>query len=178
MPADRDLLVSISATLAESARRSGDWLSCRPGCFQCCLGPFPISGADAARLQAGLQSLEDASAGRAGRIRERAAAYLAAIGPLDEEGLPEGMDDTPCPVLDPESGQCELYEFRPVTCRAFGPAVRSGDAIGACELCYAGATEAEIEACAVEFDLPEELGETIVARAISEASPQTARSGQ
>lgn len=178
MSHDRDLLHSISLTLAESARRAGDWLACRPGCHQCCLGPFPIGHSDAGRLRAGLLDLDSKDPGRAARIRERALAYTASIGALDEDGLPEGMDDVPCPVLDPESGHCDLYEFRPVTCRTFGPAVRSGDAIGACELCYVGATEAEIEACAVEFDVPEEPAETIVAAAVSEAFRRTARSGQ
>ncbi len=176
MPSDRDLLHSISLTLAESARRSGDWLACRPGCHQCCLGPFAIGQTDAARLQAGLRQLDGTDPERASRIRDRGRAYLATIGPLDEDGLPEGMDDAPCPVIDPESGQCDLYEFRPVTCRTFGPAVRGGDAIGACELCYVGATEAEIEACAVEFDAADEAGETIVARAVSETFLQTERS--
>ena len=48
-------------------------------------------------------------------------------------------NDEPCPVLDPETGNCELYESRPMTCRVFGPPVRSEDGLGVCELCFQGA---------------------------------------
>ena len=39
-----------------------------------------------------------------------------------------------------------------LTCRTFGPAIRSGGAVGICELCFPGATEEEIAGCAVELD--------------------------
>jgi hypothetical protein len=39
-----------------------------------------------------------------------------------------------------------------MTCRLFGPAVRvEGGAVGACELCYQGASDEEIAECAVEM---------------------------
>jgi Fe-S-cluster containining protein len=56
-------------------------------------------------------------------------------------------------VLDPTTGTCDLYESRPLTCRTFGPAIRSGGAVGVCELCFPGANEDEIAACAVELDV-------------------------
>ena len=61
-----------------------------------------------------------------------------------------------CPVLDPETGLCELYESRPLTCRRFGPPVRSEDGLGVCELCYHGASDEEIAACEMEVD-PDDL---------------------
>ena len=62
-----------------------------------------------------------------------------------------------CPALDPENGACDLYDARPMTCRTFGPATPAGpDSFSVCELCYTGATEEEIAACAVEFD-PDDL---------------------
>jgi Fe-S-cluster containining protein len=95
-------------------------------------------------------------------------------------------DDDPCAALDPETGTCDLYAARPITCRTFGPPVRceSGD-LGVCELCFEGAGDAEIAACKVEFDpegwepvLLRELeqkaglsGETTVALALSTACP-------
>ena len=39
-----------------------------------------------------------------------------------------------------DTGHCELYESRPMTCRVFGPPVRSEDGLGVCELCFHGAT--------------------------------------
>jgi Fe-S-cluster containining protein len=82
------------------------------------------------------------------------------------------FDNEPCPALDPETGTCDLYSSRPMTCRTFGPPVRCGsDAVGVCELCYEGASEAEIASCEVEidvdgleFELLEELEQTTGAR--------------
>lgn len=61
-------------------------------------------------------------------------------------------NDEPCPVLDPRTGLCELYESRPLTCRVFGPPVRSEDGLGVCELCYQGASDKEIAACEMVAD--------------------------
>lgn len=89
-------------------------------------------------------------------------------------------NDEPCPALDPETGSCELYESRPMTCRVFGPPVRSEDGLGVCELCFQGATEKEIAACEMipdpddlEFRLNRQIekrtgrrGDTIIAFAL------------
>jgi Fe-S-cluster containining protein len=194
--ADRKLLSGIAEAMAESARRSGDWLVCRPGCTQCCMGPFAITQLDAHRLRQGLQELDRVDSARAEAVRTRAAAYRAVIAPeypgnpatgelLDEDRLPRAMDEAPCPVLDPETGYCDLYGARPVTCRTFGPATPVGpNAFAACELCYNGADEEEIAACAVDVDsdgLECELltameeagfrGMTIVAYALQDRDP-------
>ena len=58
MPDDQALLQIVDAALAEAARKSGAWLVCRPGCTECCLGPFPITQLDARRLREGLAELE------------------------------------------------------------------------------------------------------------------------
>jgi Fe-S-cluster containining protein len=101
-------------------------------------------------LRDGLAKI-DASAAQ--RVRDRAAGYLAAIQSYDEDGLPEGMDEVPCPALDPVTGCCDLYDSRPITCRTFGPAVKTPDGgVASCELCFPGATEEEIAACAVEIE--------------------------
>jgi Fe-S-cluster containining protein len=65
-------------------------------------------------------------------------------------------NDEPCPALDPVTGNCELYESRPMTCRVFGPPVRSEDGLGVCELCFHGATNEEIAACEMKPD-PDDL---------------------
>jgi len=161
---DRRLLAGIDRALEEAALRSGEWLACRPGCTQCCMGPFAITQLDAIRLRRGLEKLEGTDPERAARVRKRAGEHAAAIGPeypgdaetgelRDEYALPESMDDVACPVLDPDTGWCDLYEARPVTCRSFGPATRLGEEeFGACELCYVGATAEEIAGCAVDMD--------------------------
>lgn len=139
---DSALIRIVDRALEEAAHRSGDWLACRPGCTECCYGPFEISQLDAERLRRGLGELETRDRERADRVRQRARAAAA-----DGFG-----DDDPCPALDP-SGTCDLYAWRPMTCRVFGPAVRYGPGgVSACELCYRGASDEEITACAVDID--------------------------
>jgi Fe-S-cluster containining protein len=196
--ADRALIQIVDAALADTARKSGEWLACRPGCTQCCVGVFAINSLDAVRLQAGLDEMEKSDPERAKRIRERARqsrARLAAdfpgnirTGTRDEGREAERRfadfgNEEVCPVLDPKTGLCELYEARPMTCRTFGPPVRSEGGLGVCELCYHGATDEEIAACEMIVDtddLESELvrkveekggprGRTIVAWALRKA---------
>jgi Fe-S-cluster containining protein len=185
---DRDLVQIVDAAMAEAVRKSGAWIVCRPGCMECCIGPFPITMLDAARLRNGLGELERADPERAFRVRLRAADYIANLSdyPGDaitgvlamdadaEERFAGLAEELPCPALDPVAGTCDLYDARPITCRLFGPAVNSGgEAVGVCELCYRGATADEIASCSVQVDpaLERELvagdsRETIVAFAL------------
>jgi Fe-S-cluster containining protein len=119
-------------------------LLCRPGCSQCCYGPFEITQLDAHRLRKGLAELESHDPDRAAAVRQRA---------RHAAQLKNFSDDDPCPVLDPETGTCDLYASRPITCRCFGPPVLcDSGAVGVCELCFAGASDEEIAACLVDFD--------------------------
>jgi len=168
---DRALIQIVDSALAEVAQRSGKWLVCRPGCTQCCIGVFPINQLDAQRLRRGLDDLETSSPVRAEHIRARARDALARLsqdfpgdpvtGILDdgdeaEKRFADFANDEPCPALDPETGNCELYESRPMTCRVFGPPIRSEDGLGVCELCFQGATDAQIAACEMKPD-PDDL---------------------
>jgi Fe-S-cluster containining protein len=65
-------------------------------------------------------------------------------------------NDEACPVLDPDTGLCELYDSRPMTCRVFGPPVQSEDGLGVCELCFQGASDEEIATCEMRPD-PDDL---------------------
>jgi len=166
---DGELVQIVDAALADATRRSGHWLVCRKGCTQCCIGAFAINQLDAARLRQGLAQLEADDPRRAARVRERARQSVARIaagfpgdpvtGVLAEDQHSEDCfldfaNDEPCPALDPESGACDLYASRPLTCRVFGPPVRSGPegGLGVCELCFQGATPEEIAACEVQVD--------------------------
>ena len=174
---DQKLIQIVDAALADVTRRSGHWLACRPGCTQCCIGVFAINQLDAARLQRGLQKLEAEAPERAAAVGERARDAVsrlsanfpgdAARGILgDSEECIEAFEsfgnDEPCPALDPQSGLCELYEARPMTCRVFGPPVRSEDGLGVCELCFQGASSEEIAECEMVAD-PGNLEETLLA---------------
>lgn len=180
---DRQLIQIVDSDLADTARRSGEWLVCREGCTQCCIGVFPINQLDALRLRRGLADLEKVAPVRAKRIRQRArdsAARLSsdfpgdvATGILDEGEQAEKRfdgfaNDEPCPVLDPKTGKCELYAARPMTCRVFGPPVRSEEGLAVCELCYHGASEEQIAACEMKPD-PEDL-ESALLKTVEERS--------
>lgn len=179
--ADQKLIQIVDAALADAARKSGDWLVCRKGCTQCCYGPFPISQLDALRLQKGLHDLKSSDPKRAAQVRQRAqqaVKRLAASFPGDPKTgiLGDGEDaealftefanDEPCPALDPDTGACDLYDARPMTCRTFGPPMRSGpeEGLAVCELCYHGATDRQIAECEMDPD-PENVEEKLIARA-------------
>jgi Fe-S-cluster containining protein len=167
----------VDSALADAARKGGEWLACRPRCTQCCVGVFAINQLDAARLREGLRNLERSAPERAERVRQRAREAVSRLaeefpgdptsgllgeGKEAEERFAEFANDEPCPALDPETGLCELYESRPMTCRVFGPPVRSEEGLGVCELCFQDATDEEIVRCEMNAD-PEDLESTLVA---------------
>src|ERR1700688_2418571 len=180
---DRELIQIVDSALADAARRSGEWLVCRPGCTQCCIGVFPINQLDAQRLRSGLADLELHAPEHAAQVRERARASVARLaaefpgdpvsGILDEETVAadrfsDFANDEPCPALDPVTGNCELYESRPMTCRVFGPPVHSEDGLGVCELCYQGVSDEEIAACEMKPD-PEDY-ESVLLKKVEDST--------
>jgi Fe-S-cluster containining protein len=180
---DHALIQIVDSALAEATRRSGEWLVCRRGCTQCCIGAFPINQLDALRMRRGLADLALRAPERAKAVRERARNAVARLskdfpgdpssGILDEgddaaERFADFANDEPCPVLDPETGNCELYESRPMTCRVFGPPVRSEDGLGVCELCYQGASDEEIATCEMKPD-PDNL-ESALLKTVEEST--------
>ena len=193
---DRELVQIVDAALANVARRAGDWLVCRMGCTQCCYGAFAINALDAARLQAGMEILRDAEPGLAAEIERRARTWIEVHGTAFPGDLETGRlgeteaererfehfaNEAACPALDEATGRCDVYAWRPMTCRVFGPPVLmdagTGDAaaLGHCELCFHGASEAEVASCEMAIphereqellDLVEDTGETVVAFAL------------
>ncbi len=194
--ADSQLVQIVDAALAEAAMRAGALLVCKLGCTQCCHGAFAINELDALRLGAGMEKLRIENPSLAADIQRRAIAWIDEFGldfpgdPLtgklgdtdaDRERFEEFANEAACPALDPSTGRCDVYEWRPMTCRVFGPPVRmeaesdQTSALGHCELCFSGATEAQVAAC--EMPIPHELeqelldgisakGETVVAFAL------------
>ncbi|MGB6192435.1 MAG: YkgJ family cysteine cluster protein [Terracidiphilus sp.] len=165
---DAELVQIVDAALADAARRAGPWLVCRPGCTQCCHGAFAINELDAQRLHAGMTALQATDPHTAEAVKARAQSWLQEFGPAfpgdpatgilgtsepDQARFEDFANDAPCPALDPETGLCAVYAWRPMTCRVFGPPVPmeadGDDALACCELCFVGASEAEIAACAM-----------------------------
>jgi Fe-S-cluster containining protein len=191
---DAGLLHILDNWLERANQRGGQHMACRPGCAQCCVGAFAIDRLDAVRLRQGLDELAERDAERATRIVRRAAESLqrtAEFFPGDlETGILEDSleaseifedfaNDEPCPALDPETLTCDLYAHRPMTCRVYGPPVRSEGGLGVCELCFTTATPEEIAAAEVPLEGEEQEsalnceleraigpGETIVAFAL------------
>jgi Fe-S-cluster containining protein len=174
--------------LADAARRSGDWLVCKPGCTQCCTGVFAIHQLDAERLREGLRELSVSQPERAKLVRERVRQAVerlkggfpgdAVTGLLSESdeaqaAFADFANEEICPVLDHVTGLCDLYLHRPMTCRVFGPPVASEEGLSVCELCYHGASEEQIAACEMVPD-PEAVEDALLA----EFEQSTGRSGR
>jgi Fe-S-cluster containining protein len=204
---DQDLIQIVTAALASATARSGPHLVCRPGCTQCCVGVFPIAHRDAAYLREGLAALTHTDPEKSQRIHTRVRESLVRLDPwfpgnvstgiLSEDDdqtilFEEFANDEPCPVLDPTTGTCDLYESRPILCRTFGPPMQTpGDNgetnLATCELCYTHATTEEIAACELDpaipaleaassaaFNAAHHLhGETLIAYALREPAPCT-----
>jgi len=170
--------------MAKAALLAGPHLACRPGCTECCIGPFSITALDAHRLRLGLKQLQSTDPARAARVADRAARAAAAMRPFTgekEDGLGVRFAGLACPALDTTHGTCDLYAWRPISCRTFGPPVLFGlDGTPPCRLCFTEATAAEVERCRVEVDpdgleeaLLEEIGgpATLVAFALASDEP-------
>jgi Fe-S-cluster containining protein len=181
---DQHLIQITDAAFADAARRSGDHLVCHPGCTQCCHGTFAISALDAVRLRYGMEQLTASEPARAEQIRARADLFWKEYAPAypgnlvtgilgqseaEQEVFEDFANEAACPALDPATGLCDLYEYRPMTCRIFGPPVRMGaqdsdqvdveeEALGLaiCELCFTEATEEEILAAEMQAPHAEE----------------------
>lgn len=165
---DRALVREVDAVVNEGVRRASTHLVCRPGCTPCCIGPFDITVLDAARLVEGLFELSRVEPVRAAAVQARAdVAWQQQVQgfPGDTGSGVLSDDDTarelffechaalPCPALDPLSGWCELYSWRPLSCRTFGGPTRAGDVLlPPCELCFRGASPTELQAATVEPD--------------------------
>jgi len=197
---DSELVQIVDAALADASRRAGPFLACHIGCTQCCHGVFAINALDAERLRAGMAELRLSDPALAAEIERRARGWLAEHGPQfpgeaktgilgtsapEQAGFEDFANDAPCPALDPATGRCDVYLWRPMTCRIFGPPVRAVDprgtdagdneGLGHCELCFIGATQEQVAACempvphALEAELLNHIGssaETVVAFAV------------
>jgi Fe-S-cluster containining protein len=158
-----NLIQIADAALADAYTRAGHWMTCHPGCHQCCIGVFPISPADATRLRSALELADPATAAR---IRTRAAAARERLTPSfpgnpttgelftephHEAAFEDFANDEPCPVLDPATGTCDLYAARPLPCRTFGPPMPNDEGgLAVCELCFVDAPAEEVARCAVD----------------------------
>ncbi|MGC8915576.1 MAG: YkgJ family cysteine cluster protein [Thermoanaerobaculum sp.] len=174
---DRKLLALYRQAWDEGAARAGGHLTCRLGCTECCKGVFEISGLDAWRLRRGLAQLAARDPEKAREVADRAREQWALLAPhfpgdphtgnlghddLATHAFGERFSHVPCPVLDPATGACLLYETRPLSCRSFGLPCRLGEEVlPPCRLNFVTATPAEVEAATVAFDPEDREGELL-----------------
>jgi Fe-S-cluster containining protein len=181
LPSGDSFLVQImDAALADATARAGEHLVCKLGCTQCCHGAFVLSPLDALRLHAGMEKLRETEPELAAEVAHRAGMWVVEHGaefpgdvetgllgnsPEERERFESFASEAACPALDPETGRCDVYAWRPMTCRIFGPPIRMGDgaALAHCELNFVGASEDEVAACEMPlaYDLEAELLEEI-----------------
>ena len=107
-------------------------IACHRGCSACCRGLFDITLLDALYLKRGFDLLPLAEQQA---VRERSAERLAELAaqwpdfrvPWTLNHIPEETwdammpeeDETPCPLLS-DTGVCQVYAHRPMTCRLNG----------------------------------------------------------
>jgi Fe-S-cluster containining protein len=161
--ADDELVQGFDRVMEEAVRRAGPLFGCGPGRRDCCRGPFPINLLDARRLYRGMTALASRDPARAGAVRRRAAKVvrrLTGAFPGDPRTGLLGADEEAerhfcarhgalvCPALDPPTGRCDLYEWRPLACRSMGPPVRLGGTdLAPCPLCFGPASAEDLARC-------------------------------
>lgn len=137
------LLADLDQWHAGAQQQHPGTIPCRAGCSACCLGPFDITVADLAVLLPAVRKLpselRDAvilrARGNAEAMRRLAPDWKApfAVADLGEsrfDAISDALAALPCPLLD-ESGECLVYQHRPMVCRLMGLPLRaeSGDIV-------------------------------------------------
>lgn len=199
--ADDILMQEVDVAMAASTRRAGPLYGCRAGRADCCRALFPINLLDARRLQRGMKDLEARDPARAKAVRARATRAVRRLArdfPGDPTtGLFSGDEKAEasfcaqhgarrCPALDGPTGKCDVYEFRPLACRAMGPPVHLGRVdLDPCPYCFGPASAEDIERCRARPDpegredalldaldgRPGRRGETVIAFALLGVAP-------
>jgi len=139
-------------------------LQCGRGCSLCCYGLFEISSADIPILADGLSKLHPM---RRKKIVRRAAEIMESsrhpnlreCSPAEKGKFFDRTSSTPCPNLN-DSGECMVYENRPLVCRTFGLPLRDGHRYlgDVCELNFTAATDAERQTAAWDLQWEDALG--------------------
>ena len=139
-------------------------LQCGRGCSLCCYGLFEIGSGDVPMIAEGLSRLHPAKRKKIVRraveiIEATAHPNLRECSPEEKEAFFDRTSEIACPALS-ESGECQIYESRPLVCRTFGLPLRDGSQfIGdICELNFGSASDEEKEAAAWDLQWEDALG--------------------
>jgi Fe-S-cluster containining protein len=126
------LLSSVDQWFSRCLAGSPNEIKCAQGCSACCRGLFDITLLDAWYLKTGFDQLDGnirqsvlrKSENRLSSLRrlwpEFDEPYILNVRPeKDWDELMPDEDETPCPLLS-DTGQCLVYDYRPMTCRLHG----------------------------------------------------------
>ena len=126
------LLGEVDGWFRHCLERFPGFIACRNGCSDCCRGLFDITLLDALYLRSGFDRLPEPLKSELVRVASRRLELLskknaAFAEPWLLNGIPEEEwdalmpeeDETPCLLLS-ETGECLVYENRPMTCRLNG----------------------------------------------------------
>jgi Fe-S-cluster containining protein len=139
-------------------------MNCGRGCSLCCYGLFEIGSADVALIAEGLAKLH---AMRRSMIIRRAVDIVASsrhpnlreCSPLEKEEFFDRTASTACPNLN-DSGECLIYDDRPLVCRTFGLPLRNGARYlgDVCDLNFNDASAKEKFEASWDLQWEDELG--------------------
>jgi Fe-S-cluster containining protein len=128
----RELLERLDEWFSASAERNPGIIPCRPGCSNCCNGPFDISVADALMVREAFNRLPESERDAVLEGARKQVLRMKQLEPgwdmrlglegISEAGfdrLAETLGDEPCPLLD-QAGSCRIYADRPLICRMIG----------------------------------------------------------
>lgn len=126
------LLSAVDQWFTRCIGHAKEEIRCTQGCSECCRGLFDITLLDAWYLRIGFELLDQVTKDKVVRKAEKRLSSMRRLWPAleppfilnvrpeeDWEELMPDDDETPCPLLS-ESGECLVYQFRPMTCRLHG----------------------------------------------------------
>lgn len=138
-------------------------MQCGRGCSLCCYGLFEIGVADIPVLAEGLEKLHPM---RRKKIVRRATEIVSgsrhpdvrALTPAEKDEFFSRTASVACPNLN-ESGECMIYDDRPLVCRTFGLPLREGDRYlgDVCDLNFNDADDQQKLAAAWDLQWEDEL---------------------
>lgn len=126
------LTKDVNALFEQVKGLCGDMVACEPGCSDCCHALFDVSLVEALYLNHHFKALHPEGASRDRIVAQADEADRSHYKlkrkafKATEKGVPTtqiladlAKERIRCPLLNDED-RCDLYEFRPVTCRLYG----------------------------------------------------------
>lgn len=160
----KEILMKADEFFGSVTRAQPQNLQCGRGCSLCCYGLFEIGSGDVPIVAEGLAKLHPS---RRRKIIRKAMDLIASsshpnlreCSPEEKEAFFDRTASVACPSLS-ESGECQIYESRPLVCRTFGLPLKNGaEYIGdVCELNFTNASEEEKRAASWDLQWEDELG--------------------